>query len=377
MNFDFESQHYEFRDAFKGFLDKSYPLDRHRRLIEGVGFDAELWNGLASLGLFGMLVPESYGGLELGFVDLALVLEELGAALVPPPVAETLIATDLLVRHGSAEQRQRYLPSIAAGELKVTVAASEADSSFEPLEITTAVDSAKGGTLTGRKIMVPQATIADLVVVTARLGPGGGAGVVLLERGRAGMRFAEHETLDLASRFHAVTFDGVKVAAGDIIAGAEAVSRLFDVGATAASLEMSGIAGRMLDMAVAYAETRVQFDKPIGSFQAIKHRCADVHVKVNSGRTAAYYASWAVAEDAPERAKAVSIAKSFCGDAARFACNEGIQIHGGMGFTWELGLHYYLRRAKVLEYSWGDAAMHRERVITATLAELRHGGGVT
>jgi alkylation response protein AidB-like acyl-CoA dehydrogenase len=374
MNFDFESQHYEFRDAFKAFLDKSYPLERHRRLLDGTGLDADLWDGLASLGLFGMLVPEVHGGLGLTFVDLALVLEELGRALVPPPAAETLIATDLLVRRGSPEQQRRYLPRIAAGELRATIALSEPDGGFDPFDVSCAVSSEAGGTLSGRKIMVPQAAGADLILVTARLGAAGEQGVVLLEPGRAGVSIDVQETLDPASRFHALGLDKVPVSAGDLIAGRDAVARLFDVGATTAALEMSGVSARVLDIAVAYAGTRVQFGKPIGSFQAIKHRCADMAVKTDSSRTAAYYASWAVAEDAPERPKAASIAKSFCGDASRFVCNEGIQIHGGMGFTWELGLHLYLRRAKVLEYTWGDATMHRERVIAATLAELASGG---
>jgi alkylation response protein AidB-like acyl-CoA dehydrogenase len=138
--------------------------------------------------------------------------------------------------------------------------------------------------------------------------------------------------------------------------------------------QLLGLADGALDLAVEYAKLRQQFGQPIGSFQAIKHRCADMAVAVDTSRSAAYYASWAMAEDSDDRAKAVSMAKSFCGDASRFVCNEGIQIHGGIGFTWELGLHFYLRRAKVLEYSYGDAAYHRERVLAETLAERRAGG---
>jgi alkylation response protein AidB-like acyl-CoA dehydrogenase len=368
MNFDFDSQHYEFRDAFKSYLEKSYPLERHSRLLEGAAFDAPLWEGLAELGLFAVLVPEAYGGLGLTFIDLALVLEQLGRALVPPPVAETLIATDLLTRFGSVEQQRRYLPRISTGKLRATIATTEPDAGFDPFEIATTLSSV----LTGRKIMVPQAAIADLILVTSRLG-NGEAGIVLLEAGRAGIQLSTHETLDLAARFHELRFDRTPVAEVDVIAGRLAIQRLFDVGAAAAALQLSGIAGRVLDIAVAYARTRVQFGKPIGSFQAIKHRCADMAVQTESGRSAAYYASWSIAEDAPERRKATSIAKSFCSEAARFVCNEGIQIHGGIGFTWELGLHLYLRRAKVLEYSWGDVAHHQERVLAATLAELASG----
>jgi alkylation response protein AidB-like acyl-CoA dehydrogenase len=372
VNFDFDPQHYEFRDAFKSYLDKSYPLERHRRLLEGEGFDAQLWEGLAELGLFGMLVPQQYGGLGLTFVDLALVLEELGRALVPPPVAETLIATDVLTRLGSVEQQQRYLPRISSGKLRATIATSEPDGGFDPFEIATIVNASANNVLTGRKIMVPHAGIADLLLVTSLLRDGE-PGIVVLESDRAGVQRSAHETLDPAARFHELRLDRVLVSKVDLIAGRDAISRLFDVGATAAALQLSGIAGRVLDIAVSYARSRVQFGKPIGSFQAIKHRCADMAVQTESSRSAAYYASWSIAEDAPERRAATSIAKSFCSEAARFVCNEGIQIHGGMGFTWELGLHFYLRRAKLLEYSWGDVAHHQERLMAATLANLTLG----
>jgi alkylation response protein AidB-like acyl-CoA dehydrogenase len=137
---------------------------------------------------------------------------------------------------------------------------------------------------------------------------------------------------------------------------------------------MTGIAGKVFDKAVQYVKQRVQFGKPVGSFQAIKHRCADMAVAVEASRSAAYYAAWALANESPDHGKAISIAKSFCGDTARFVCNEGMQLHGGMGFTWALGLHLYLRRAKLLEYTYGDATHHRKRVLAAALAELGAGG---
>jgi alkylation response protein AidB-like acyl-CoA dehydrogenase len=165
----------------------------------------------------------------------------------------------------------------------------------------------------------------------------------------------------------------VHVVRDDIIGGdpsPRSVDRLLDASGVIAATMMTGISGKVLDNAVTYAAQRTQFGKPIGSFQAIKHRCADMAVTIDASRSAAYYAAWALAEEAPDRAKAVSMAKSYCGDASRFVCNEGVQLHGGIGFTWELGLHFYLRRAKVLEYSYGDAAYHRERVVSETLAEL-------
>ena len=372
MNFDFNPQQYEFRDAFASYLGEQYTLDRHRTAATQPTIHATLWGGLTELGLFGMLVAEAQGGLGLGFVDLALPLEELGKALVPAVFFDTLVATDLIVRYGTASQRDRLLPALAAGKVKVAIAATEIAGGFGPEEIATAaVASRSGWRLTGTKIMVPHTASEDLLLVLVRFQPGGELGLVLIEPGRSGISIRAASTLDLVCRFDEVGFDSVELHSADVLGGAasaDAVARLMDVSAAVAALQLTGIAGRMLDISVAYAAQRTQFGKPIGSFQAIKHRCADMAVSADAARTAAYYAGWAIAEDAADRIRACSIAKSFCGDAARFVCNEAIQVHGGMGFTWELGLHHYLRRAKVLEYSWGDAAYHRERVIAATLS---------
>ena len=375
MDFDFSDQQYLFQETFKTFLEENHDLRKHVALLEGDGIDADLWQGLADLGLFAMLVPEQFGGLGLSFVDMALVLEELGRALVGAPVVETIVATNMVVRHGSASQQACLLPLLAAGKLRVTTALVEPKSGFGEQNIQAcATATGNGWRLNGHKIMVPHAAAADLIMVAARIGPMQALRLVLLEPQRDGVALREHSTMDPACRFYALTFDNVAVDADDILGAAsphpDSVARLMDVSSAAAGLQLTGIAGKVLDVAVAYAAQRVQFGKPIGSFQAIKHKCADMAVAIDAARSAAYYGAWAVAEDAPDRAKAVSIAKSFCGDTARLVCNEGIQIHGGMGFTWELGLHWYLRRAKVLEFSHGDAAFHRERVMAATLAEL-------
>ena len=375
MDFDFSDQQYLFRETFKTFLEEKHDLKKHVALLEGDGFDADLWQGLADLGLFSMLVPEQFGGLGLSFVDMALVLEELGMALVGAPVSETIVATDLILRHGSEKQKARLLPLLANGKLRVVIAIAEPESGFGDLNIQAHTTSnGNGWKLDGHKIMVPHAAGADLIMVATCIGPARELGIVLLEPLRNGVALREHATLDPTCRFYALTFDSVSVDAEDILGGASAhpasLARLMDVSSAVAALQLTGIAGKVLDIAVAYATQRVQFGKPIGSFQAIKHKCADMAVAIDAARSAAYYCAWAIAEDAADRARAVSIAKSFCSDTARLACNEGIQIHGGMGFTWELGLHWYLRRAKVLGFSHGDTAFHRERVIAETLAEM-------
>ncbi len=376
MDFDFSDQQYLFRETFHGFLEQNHDLKKHAALLEGDGFDADLWWGLADLGLFSMLVPEQFGGLGLSFVDMALVLEELGMELVGAPASETIVATDLIVRHGSEKQQARLLPLLAAGKLRVATAIAEPKSGFGDLNIQAqAASNSNGWRLNGHKIMVPHAVMADLIMVAARIGPSQELGLVMLEPQRKGVVLREQSTLDPACRFYAMTLDSVAVDVEDFLGGAvpqpTSLARLLDVSSAVAALQLTGIAGKVLDIAVAYAAQRVQFGKPIGSFQAIKHKCADMAVAIDAARSAAYYGAWAIAEDAVDRVKAVSMAKSFCGDTARQVCNEGIQIHGGMGFTWELGLHWYLRRAKVLEFSHGDAAFHRERVMAATLAELQ------
>jgi alkylation response protein AidB-like acyl-CoA dehydrogenase len=358
----------------RGFLERNYDLARLRRLLDGDGFDRELWDKLSDTGALSMLVPESYGGMGMSFVDLALVLEEYGRALVPAPVVETIVATDAIARFATDEQKASLLPRIAAGQLKIVPAISEADAGYDLADIAvTATPVGNGWRISGRKILVPHAAAADLVLLVARFGAGGPLGLVLMENGRDGVSVREHSTLDPSSRFHELTLEAVPIVRDDIIGGEPspaAVDRLFDTSGGVAAVILTGIAGKVLDDAVAYAKQRTQFGKPIGSFQAIKHRCADMAVAIDASRSAAYYAAWALAEESPDRAKAVSMAKSYCGEAARFVCNEGIQIHGGIGFTWDLGLHFYLRRARMLESSYGDAAYHRERVLTATLAEL-------
>jgi alkylation response protein AidB-like acyl-CoA dehydrogenase len=374
MDFEFSEQQQMFRETFRGFLADHRDLAAHAATMGCQRFDDGLWHELAGLGLFGILVPEEHGGLGLNWVDLALVIEELGQTLIGPPLTDTLVATDLFVRQGSAVQQRVLLPRIASGELRIAIAAAEPDAGCDPaLLAAVATPAGDGWRLDGAKILVPEAATAGLLLVVARRGPQGPLALALIEPGRTGVAIEAHQTLDPTVPMARVTLSGVTLGVGDWLdAGApgEDAGRLLDTAAMVASLQLIGIAGKVLDIAVAYAAQRVQFGKPIGSFQAIKHKCADMAVAIDAGRSAAYFAAWAVAESPAERACATAMAKSFCGDAARMVCNEGIQIHGGMGFTWELGLHYYLRRTKLLEFTYGDAAAHRERLIAATLAGL-------
>jgi alkylation response protein AidB-like acyl-CoA dehydrogenase len=218
--------------------------------------------------------------------------------------------------------------------------------------------------------MVADARAADFLLVLARANDR--ETLVLLERDRAGVAFRQQQTLDLSTRYDEVMLHEVKISPLDILGNPGEscpTPRLLNASAFAAATFMTGIAGAVFDRTIQYVKDRQQFGRPIGSFQAIKHRCADMAVALDTSRSAVYYAAWALANDAPDSGKAVSVAKSYSGDMVRFICNEGTQLHGGMGFTWDLGLHFYLRRAKVLEYSYGDATFHRKRVLRAALAE--------
>jgi alkylation response protein AidB-like acyl-CoA dehydrogenase len=373
MNFDFNEEQYAFRDSVRGFLGDR-PAGVGGALPWAGESARQLWSGIAELGVFSALVPEEFGGLGLTFVDLALVLEEFGRALVPPSVVETLVATDAIVRHGSADQKQSMLPRIATGQLRLACAIIEQVAGYDMAEMGTAVVSdGRDYRLDGSKILVPEAANADFLLVAAGFGGGRGNGLVFVERTHSGVELREQRTLDPASAYHEAVFRHVAIPRENILSGepsSDALQRLFNASATAAGALMTGVAGKVLETSVEYVKQRSQFGKLVGSFQAIKHRCADMAVAVDSSRSAAYYAAWSLASGAADLTKAVSIAKSFCGDTARFVCNEGIQVHGGIGFTWDLGLHFYLRRAKLLEYSYGDSTYHRERVIREALREL-------
>lgn len=374
MDFEFTPDQRQMQDSVRALLAARYDLARLRQIADAKGFDEELWQALAEAGVFALMVPEAHEGLGLAPVDAVLMVEEFGRALVPAPVVETMLGAVLIARFGTPDQQATLLPRLASGGLRVTLAHAEAEAGPGSGDIALrAVRVGDAWALHGEKILVPNAGAADLLLVTARFGEAGQVGVALCAPGAEGVTRRGQPTLDHASQHHAIGFGG---AMADVLGGgpnAAAVELLVDLGAAAAAAEMAGIAARVLDDSVAYAVQRVQFGKPIGSFQAIKHRCADIATAVEGARSAAYGAALALSGTG-ETAKPVSIAKAFAGEAARRACNDAIQIHGGIGFTWELGLHLWLRRTRLLETSYGDVAWHQERALARSLIELGLGG---
>jgi len=364
MDFGFSEEQELLRQSAREFLADECPMTVVRRLMEdATGHSPELWKKMTDLGWLGLILPEQYGGAGLDFVDLTVVLEEMGRVVLPGPFLSTAVyAAVALCEAGSEEQKQRYLPAIAAGKLIATVGLLEPSGRWDAGGIeATATRESKGHRLDGTKLFVPDGDLAELLILAARTpGTSGNEGVSLfcVDRAAKGVRTTQLKSMDQTRRIAEVALDGV-VVGEEALLGAEGQGwRLIErLGA-----EMCGGAQRVLDMSVEYAKVREQFGKPIGSFQAIQHKCANMMVQVESSKSATYYAAWAVANDVEEAPLAAAMAKAYCSDAYRVVAGEGIQIHGGIGFTWEHDMHIYFKRAKSSEVTFGDATWNRELV---------------
>lgn len=370
MNFDFTADQYALRDTIRSYLDDHWASPQLRASLSGSGLPAELWDGLAGMGLQMVLVPEQYGGLGLGLTDASLLFETFGETLTPGLVADTMLASDLIARFGSESQRSELLPAIAEGRLKIAIAIGESATSFDPAEIATqATPAGNGWQLSGHKTIVPYGRLADRVLVAARAAETGALAFFLLDPATQGVTLTPHVLVDPTARASSVALEQVNLPAEALIGAADgaAVQHGMRTSAAAAAAQLTGIAGRSLAMTLDYAKQRKQFGRAIGSFQAIKHKLADMMVTYETSRSAAYYAHWALAQGDAGQEAAVSLAKAYAGDMSRAVVNESVHIHGGIGFTWEYDLHFYLKRAKVFEYAAGDATYHRERYARAVI----------
>jgi len=362
VNFAFSEEQEELRAAVRRFLAEKSPESEVRQLMETVsGYDAEVWRQAArQLGLQGLAIPEKFGGSGSGYVELTVVFEEMGRVLLCAPFFATVaLAANLLLSADDEVAKADYLPGLASGDVIATVALAEPSGRWDEAGVAlTASESAGAWTLTGEKLFVLDGTIADLILVVARAPAG--ISIFAVEKGAPGLTVEPLATMDQTRKQARVLLGATPARlVGAEGAGWAAVSRMLDLAAVALSAEQVGGAQRVLDMAVDYAKTRVQFGKPIGSFQAIKHKCADMLLEVESARSAAYYGCFA-ADDGDELPVAASLAKAYCSEAYLHAAAENIQIHGGIGFTWEHPAHLYFKRAKSSELLFGDPAYHRE-----------------
>ena len=360
MNFGLTETQQTLKNTVRKFLSAECPPAEVRKQMETeTAFDATLWRKIAEQGWTGIIFPEEYGGFGMGMLEMAVTLEEMGRALLPGPFSSTvLLAGSLLNAAGNENQKQKYLGAIARGEARATVALLEDSASWNPDAVQM---KASGLTLNGRKLFVPDAAVADFIIVVARLDRD--LALFLVPRDAPGLRIAHLPAMDATRKLYEVTFDSVS---GELLAqGGEARKALdhaLDVATVGLVAEMTGGMQRLLEITVEYAKTRKQFGRAIGEFQAVQHQCADMLVYTESSRSAAYYAAYAIQEGIPEARLAVSVAKTYASDAYREVGNRAIQVHGGMGFTWENDAHLFYRRAKASEVAFGDAAFHRERV---------------
>lgn len=339
------------------------------------GDSEELWRKMAELGWMGLIFPEAYGGAGLTYVDLVVVLEEMGRVVMPGPFFATVVLGGLTILEGGSDaQKEALLPPIAEGRLKATVALLEPSARWDaPGVQCEARRDGAGYRLNGTKLFVNDALVADKIICAARLPAAEGsndaaAGVTLflVEAGAPGVSVTPLKTMDQTRKLAEVVLTDVHVGAEAVVGppgdGWPIIERVMDRGKVALCAEMCGGAQRVLDMSVEYAKVREQFGRPIGSFQAIQHKCANMLVEVESAKSATYYAGWAVANDVPEARLAAAMAKAYCSDAYRHTAGEGIQVHGGIGFTWEHDMHLYFKRAKSSEVTFGDGTWNRELV---------------
>ncbi|HVM41134.1 MAG TPA: acyl-CoA dehydrogenase family protein [Acidimicrobiia bacterium] len=368
MNFAFSEEQEALRETVAQFLGGKSPSSEVRRLMETTeGYDESVWKQMGEqMGLQGLHIPEEYGGQGYTFVELGIVLEEMGKVLLCAPYFATVcLAANAILNVGSDAQKKDLLPGIASGETIATLAFTEPSGKWGADGIGMTYESSGDGfTLSGEKMFVLDGHNADLIVVVARKsGTSGTEGLSFFTvRGDAdGLTRTALETMDMTRKQAKLEFSGVKAdLLGEEGSGWDALSKTLDQAAVCLSSEMVGGAQQVLDMSVDYAKVRVQFGRPIGSFQAIKHKCADMLLEVESAKSAAYYAAWAAAEDNEELPVVASLAKAYCSDAYFHCAAENIQIHGGIGFTWEHDAHLYFKRAKSSETYLGDATYHRE-----------------
>jgi alkylation response protein AidB-like acyl-CoA dehydrogenase len=373
MNFGFNEEQELLRSTARKFFDNECASMTVRKLMDGPeGMTPQLWKKIAEQGWTGLIFADEHGGMGLGFVDLVVLMEEMGRAVVPGPFFSTVLLGGLAIREaGTDAQKKTWLPKISSGEARATLAWMEPSAELGARGITLqATAKGAGFTLSGTKLFVHDAHTADVIVVAGRTASGKspeeGVSLFLVPRGTPGMNVTLLPTMDQTRKLCEVELKDVALGAealmGQVGSGWAPLARVIDRATVALCAEMCGGAQKVLEMTVEYAKIRQAFGRPIGSYQGVKHKAADMLVDVENSKSITYYAAWAMDEGVPEGQLAVSMAKAYVSDAYRRVSGAGIQLHGGIGFTWEHDLHLYFTRAKGSEFTFGDATWHRERV---------------
>ncbi|HTG17734.1 MAG TPA: acyl-CoA dehydrogenase family protein [Blastocatellia bacterium] len=367
MDFELNETQKLFKDSARELFAQECPPAVVREMIEsGQSYSEEMWQKLVEQGWTGLMFDEQDGGMGLGMVEMAVAFEEMGRALVPGAFLSTVALAGSLIQEAcSPAYRAKRLGDIAGGKAKATVALLEESASFDTDAVRLAATAVDGGIkLTGKKLFVPDASVSDYIITAARLG----ADIVLcfVDRNATGVTITPMPSIDATRQLYQVEFNDVMVAPEDAMGNSpkarDALEHALDVATLAVSAEMVGGMQWIMDTSVEYAKTRKQFGKPIGQFQAVQHHCANMLLMTESARSAVYYAAWLMGNNPEQAPVAVSMAKAYASDSYREVGNLGIQVHGGIGFTWDEPIHFYYKRAKASELMFGDATYHRERI---------------
>ena len=363
MNFAFTEEQEELRKTVRAFLDAKSSETAVREQMETVnGFDPAVWAQMGSqMGLMGIHIPEEFGGMGFTYIELGVVLEEMGRSLLCAPFFSTVVlAANTLLQSGDDAAKKKYLPGIASGETTATLASVEPSGKWDEAGITMkAKGSGSSFTLSGTKMFVLDGHTASMIIVSALTSKG--VSLFAVDGNAKGLTRTALSTMDQTRKQAKLEFSDVAATLiGTEGKGWDVLSRVNDLVVVALAAEQVGGAQKVLDMAVEYAKVRVQFGRPIGSFQAIKHKCADMLLEVESAKSAAYYGMWCASEMNEELPSVASLSKAYCSEAYFHAAAENIQIHGGIGFTWEHPAHLYFKRAKSSELLFGDPTYHRE-----------------
>lgn len=375
MDFDFTEDQIMLRNLAREFLTEQCPVSHVRAMMDDErGYDPSIYRQLIQLGM--LPFPEEYGGGGLGMVEQSILLEEMGRIPYPGPFFATVVLAGSAIMHSNDDNaKSRYLPDICNGDLTMTLAFLEDSIGWGADEISMPM-SKEGGfyRLNGIKRFVPFGHSADVILVAARSGQNGpdGVSIVAVPKDSSGLSIKPEVMMDLTSRTATLHFNDVRIPIENAV-GMEneawpILEATFRTAAVGASAEMLGASRKSLEMSVDYAKVRKQFGQFIGQFQAVKHKLAEMLEQVENSHSAAYYAAWALDADAPDADLAASVAKSALNEASRKVCGDAVQVHGGIGFTWEYDLHLYFKRAKHLEPLYGNTEFHRERVLQEVLA---------
>lgn len=368
MQLDFSAEQRSLQAQVRRFFERACPISTVRQLIESdASHDETLWKQVSEQGFLAAAIPEDHGGVGAGYLELCLVAEEAGRALAPLPAVSSIYqAAELILMAGSDAQQQVWLPRIASGEVIATLAVAEAAGEIAAERIASAVSpgTSSGGAISGRKWPVSDGLAADLAIVAAQ--GEGGVGLYLVELGSAGVSRRAIKSIDPSRKQAEITFDNAAAEPlGKAGEGLALLSAMRDRAAVLVAFEQIGGAQAALEMARDYALGRYAFGRPIGSFQAIKHMLADMYVSLELARSNAYYGAWALSTNAPQLALAAATARVAAIQAYRLCSTNNIQIHGGMGFTWEFDCHLHYRRGRYLASILGSSPSWERRLVAA------------